>query len=79
MRPYTAYQQSVDTMVVDALDDLSDGIAAQRREQAAERAELMSDLRGYEHMASLLERQGRIIERIERSLAELERRMDRET
>ena len=79
IRPYTAYQKSVDTLVLAALDDLSDGIAGQRREQATQQAELMGDLRGYEHMASLLERQGRVIERIERSLAELERRMDRET
>ncbi len=29
MKPYTAYQQSIDTMVVDALDDLSASIVAQ--------------------------------------------------
>ena len=78
MRPYTAYQKSVDTLMLAALEDLSDGIAAQRLEQAGERAVLMSDLRGYERIASLLERQGRIIEQLERRLVELERRTGRE-
>ncbi len=78
MRPYTAYQKSVDTLMLAALEDLSDGIAAQRLEQAGEQAGLMSDLRGYEQIASLLERQGRIIEQLERRLVELERRTGRE-
>jgi glycosyltransferase involved in cell wall biosynthesis len=79
MRPYTAYQKSVDTLVLAALDDLSDTIAVQRQAQASEQVGLMSDLRGYDQMASLLERQGRIIEQLERRLVELERRMGRET
>ena len=77
MRPYTAYQQSVDTMVVDALDDLSAGIAEQRRESAEERASLMTDLRGYDHLSSLLERQTRSIEALERRLDALERDRNR--
>ena len=79
MRPYAAYQKSVDTLVLAALEDLSNGIAARRREQAGEQAGLMSDLRGYEQMASLLERQGRTLEQLERRLVELERRMGQET
>ena len=77
MRPYTAYQQSVDTMVVDALDDLSAGIADQRRESAEERAGLITDLRGYDQLAAVLERQGRSIEALERRLDALERERNR--
>ena len=39
MRPYTAYQKSVDTLVLAALQDLSDGIAA-RAPRACERSGL---------------------------------------
>ena len=77
MRPYTAYQQSVDTMVVDALDDLSAGIADQRRESAEERAGLITDLRGYDQLAEVIERQGRSIEALERRLDALERERNR--
>ena len=78
MRPYSAYQKSVDTLVLAALEDLSKGIAAQRHEHASEQAGVMSELRGYEQMSSLLERQGRTIERLERRLADLERRFEQE-
>ena len=78
MRPYTMYQKSVDTLVLAALEDLSKGIAAQRHEHASEQAGLMSELRGYEQMSSLLERQGRAIEQLERRVADLERRFDQE-
>ena len=57
MKPYTAYQQSIDTMVVDALDDLSTSIVAHDRESAAERATLISELRGYEQLSAVIERQ----------------------
>ena len=63
-------------MVVDALDDLSASIAAQRRENAAERATLISELRGYEQLAAVIERQARAIERLERRLDALERERD---
>ena len=78
MRPYAAYQKSVDTLVLAALEDLSKGMAAQRREHASEQAGLMSELRGYEQMSALLERQGRTIEQLERRLADLERRLNQE-
>ncbi len=78
MRPYAAYQKSVDTLVLAALEDLSKGIAAQRQEHASEQAGLMSELRGYEQISSLLERQGRTIEQLERRLADLERRLNQE-
>ena len=73
MRPYTAYQQTIDTMVVDALDELDDRIAAQRTERAAERATLISELRGYEQLAAVIQRQARTIEALERRLHALER------
>jgi glycosyltransferase involved in cell wall biosynthesis len=76
MRPYTSYQQSVDTMVVDALGDLSASIAARSQDGAAERANLMSDLRGYERLASVIERQSRTIESLERRLDVLEGERD---
>jgi hypothetical protein len=76
MRPYTAYQNSVDTLVFSALEDLSDGISAERRDHSSARADLLGELRGYEHIASALERQGRIIEQLDRRLTELERARD---
>jgi glycosyltransferase involved in cell wall biosynthesis len=77
MKPYTAYQQSIDTMVVDALDDLSHSIVAQSHDSAAERATLISELRGYERLAAVIERQSRTIEALERRLEALERDRDR--
>jgi hypothetical protein len=77
MRPYTSYQQAVDTMVVDALGDLSASIEARSQSSAAERANLMSDLRGYEQLASVIEYQSRTIESLERRLDALERERDR--
>jgi hypothetical protein len=73
MRPYTTYQQSIDELVVDALDDLGADIAQQRRESAAKRATLMGDLRSYEELSALIERQAQAIEALERRLDELER------
>jgi hypothetical protein len=77
MRPYTTYQQSIDTMVVGALDDLSASIASHNRENAAERATLISELRGYEQVSAVIERQARTIEALERRLDALERERDR--
>lgn len=76
MKPYTAYQQSVDTMVVDALDDLNASVVAREREGAAERATLISELRGYEQLAPVIERQARKIDALERRLDALERERD---
>lgn len=73
MRPYTSYQQSVDAMVVDALEDLNASIAAHDRENAAERAGLISEVRGYQQLGALIERQTQAIERLERRLDALER------
>lgn len=75
IRPYTSYQKTVDTLVLDALEDLAGMIADQRRDDAAERAGLMAELRGYQHIVSLLERQGRAIGELEHRLEELERRI----
>ena len=77
MKPYATYQQSIDTMVVDALDDLSASIVAHDRENAAERATLISELRGYEQLSGVIERQTRAIEALERRLDTLERERDR--
>ncbi|MGN6868485.1 MAG: glycosyltransferase [Solirubrobacteraceae bacterium] len=77
MKPYTVHQQSIDTMVVDALDDLSASIVAHDRESAAERATLISELRGYEQLSALIERQTHAIEALERRLDALERERDR--
>ena len=76
MRPYTAYQKSVDMLVLAALQQLSDGIAAERREHESARADLLGDLRGHEQIAVLLERQGRILEQLDRRMTELERERD---
>jgi hypothetical protein len=73
MRPYTVHQQTIDTMVVDALDDLSASIVAHDRDNAAERATLISELRGYEQLSALIERQTHAIEALERRLEALER------
>jgi glycosyltransferase involved in cell wall biosynthesis len=77
MKPYTAYQQSIDTMVVDALDDLSASLVDHDRDNSAERATLISELRGYERLAEVIERQSRTIEALERRLDALERERDR--
>jgi glycosyltransferase involved in cell wall biosynthesis len=77
MKPYTAYQQSIDTMVVDALDDLSTSIVARDHENAAERATLISELRGSEQLSAVIERQARTIEALERRLEALERERSR--
>jgi glycosyltransferase involved in cell wall biosynthesis len=77
MRPYTTYQQSIDQLVVDALDELSAGIAEQRLESAGKRAELMGEVRGYEQLSTQLERQAQSIEALERRLDALERDHDR--
>jgi glycosyltransferase involved in cell wall biosynthesis len=73
MKPYTVHQQTIDTMVVDALDDLSASIVAHDRENATERATLISELRGYEQLSALIERQTHAIEALERRLEALER------
>jgi glycosyltransferase involved in cell wall biosynthesis len=77
MRPYTTYQQSIDELVVDALDDLGADIARRQRESAGKRAELMADLRSHEELSRLLERQAQTIEALERRLEALERERDR--
>jgi hypothetical protein len=77
MKPYTVHQQTIDTMVVDALDDLNASIVAHDRENAAERATLISELRGYEQLSALIERQSHAIEALERRLDALERERDR--
>lgn len=77
MKPYTVYQQSIDTMVVDALDDLSASIVAHDRENAAERAALISELRGYEQLSEVVERQARTIESLQQRLDALERERER--
>jgi glycosyltransferase involved in cell wall biosynthesis len=77
MKPYTAHQQSIDTMVVDALDDLSTTIVAHDRENAAERATLMGELRGHEQLSAVIERQARTIGALERRLEALERESNR--
>jgi glycosyltransferase involved in cell wall biosynthesis len=76
MRPYSSYQKSIDTLVVAALEQLSDGIATEHQEHASARADLLGDLRGYEHIAEQLERQRRMIEQLDRRMAELERERD---
>ena len=60
-------------MVVDALDDLSASIVAHDRENAVGRATLISELRGYEQLSGVIERQARAIEALERRLDALER------
>ncbi len=75
IRPYTSYQKTVDTLVLDALEDLTAMVADRRRDDATERASLMAELRGYQHIAPLLERQSRAIEELEHRLEELERRI----
>jgi glycosyltransferase involved in cell wall biosynthesis len=77
MKPYTVYQQTIDTMVVDALDDLSASIVAHDRENAAERAALISELRAYEQLSEVIERQARTIEALEQRLDMLEREQGR--
>ncbi|MBV9334355.1 MAG: glycosyltransferase family 4 protein [Solirubrobacterales bacterium] len=77
IRPYTSYQKTVDTLVLDALKDLATMISEQRREDAAARASLMAELRGYQQLALLLERQGRTVAELERRLADFERERGR--
>jgi glycosyltransferase involved in cell wall biosynthesis len=50
MRPFTAYQQGVNSEVVSALDELNQRVAGLRREIAGERAELLAELRRYEEL-----------------------------
>jgi glycosyltransferase involved in cell wall biosynthesis len=77
MRPYTSYQQTIDELVVDALDDLGADIAEQRRESAGKRAMLMGEVRSYEQLSTLVEQQARTVEALERRLDALERERDR--
>jgi hypothetical protein len=48
MKPFTAYQQTVNADLLAALQDLDDGIVRVRREAADERARLLGRLRGSE-------------------------------
>jgi glycosyltransferase involved in cell wall biosynthesis len=77
MRPFTAYQQDVNRQVVASLQELSAAVRDVRRDGAEERGRLLGDLRAYEQLTTLLERQARGIEMLERRLAALEGDQDR--
>lgn len=81
IRPFTAYQQTVNTEILASLQDLSASVSKLRREIVGEQAELLRELRGYaelERVPSQLERQERAIGELERKVDELESRMDTE-
>jgi hypothetical protein len=72
MRPFTAYQQDINRQVVASLQELSAAVRDARRDGAEERGRLLGDLRAYEQLTALLERQAQGIETLERRLAALE-------
>ncbi len=77
MRPFTAYQQDVNSQLVAALQELSAAVRDVRRHGAEERGRLLGDLRAYEQLTTLLERQARSVEALERRLDALEGGQDR--
>jgi hypothetical protein len=68
MRPFTAYQQTVNSDVVAAMDELSARTVELRRAAATERARLLGELRRYEQLPSRVEAQARTIDEIKRQL-----------
>ena len=67
MKPFTAYQQTINAGVVAALEELNDGIAEVHNQSGAARARLIGELRTSEREPS--EMQARDAEEIKRMLA----------
>ncbi len=70
MRPYTAYQQTVNAEFAAALGELSRGIQQARDETIAERADMLTAARRNEGITSQLDVQSSGIEHIKRLLTE---------
>ena len=70
MRPYTAYQQSINSEIVAALGELSREIDRAGYETDAERADMLAAVRGYAPMIAGLESQNDDTQQIKRILTE---------
>ncbi len=71
MRPFTAYQQSVNRDVVSGLGDLSDAITGAGQQTAVERALRMAQARGAERSLSLFE--ARVVDQLRRPIEDATR------
>lgn len=70
IRPYTAYQQTINSEIVAALGELSRGVEQARYETGAERADQLAVARRNEGITSQLETQTNGIEEIKRILTQ---------
>jgi hypothetical protein len=73
LKPYSAYQQRINSDLVAAVDQLSltfsERLAGLRAEAAAERAELLAELRGARQLRSALEVQSRSVDELRRIIS----------
>jgi glycosyltransferase involved in cell wall biosynthesis len=72
MRPYTAYQQSVNGQMADAMKELSESVGDARRQAAGELARVLTELRKARDLLALpalVEEQARRIDALERTLS----------
>jgi hypothetical protein len=77
MRPYTAYQRSVNGQIADALKELSESLTHVRHESAAELARNLAEVRSASDLRGLqaqVEYQAHRIDELERRLAEVDER-----